>query len=273
MGYHTKPDGCFVTLFNAFQPLESSRGRTGDMSSLKGYGESPVKQQQNEKRNAVKRKLDQFTDWLSRGKNEANECVSQTSFSRSLLTRAIARRSISRRYSTPLRTGHKTAHLFTESTRYSYIADPDLVAPRKWFKVYVDHILAIYGTEHSIQKEDLMLGECIVYTSSSTLAHRCLVIGTLDAPEYAMFVSHTHPDGQVNFNVFTGSRVGQKWGEFSTSTDLGMAAPGGPAYKEEVPLTDFYAHVSSVKKPSEAWDTVLIARLRFPPDRDEATIL
>ena len=106
-----------------------------------------------------------------------------------------------------------------------------------------------------------------------TCAYLPLVIGTLDTPDYAMFVSHTHPDGQVNFNVFTGSRVGQKWGEFSTSTDLGMAAPGGPAYTEEVPLADFYSHVSIVKKPSDPWDTVLIARLRFPTDKDEATIL
>ena len=57
-----------------------------------------------------------------------------------------------------MRNGHKAAHLFTESTMYSYIAEPDLAAPRKWFKANINQILAIYGTDHIIQKEDLMLG-------------------------------------------------------------------------------------------------------------------
>ncbi|KIP06901.1 hypothetical protein PHLGIDRAFT_106442 [Phlebiopsis gigantea 11061_1 CR5-6] len=238
VGYYNKPSGSFVTLFNAFNPADSTDRRLVGIPSLNGYGSSPVKHTPKEKRNAMMRKFDQFTDWLSRGKQDTNE------------------RSISRRYSTPLRNGHKSAYLFTESTMYNYIADPELAAPRKWFNATFHRILEIYGTERSIQKEDLML-----------------VIGTLDAPEYAMFVSHTHPDGQVNFNVFTGSQVGQKWGEFSTSTDLAMAAPDGPAYKEEVPLADFWPRISKVKEPGEPWDTVLIARLRFPTDKDEATIL
>lgn len=60
-----------------------------------------------------------------------------------------------RRYSLPLRAGHKTAHLFTESTRYRYIED--LSTPKKWFKANVDQILAVYGAEHHTSKEDLYL--------------------------------------------------------------------------------------------------------------------
>ena len=67
-----------------------------------------------------------------------------------------ADRSYSRSYSSPLRAGHKTAHLFTESTVYRYIED--LATPKKWFKANADHILAIYGAEHRISKEDLYVG-------------------------------------------------------------------------------------------------------------------
>lgn len=66
-----------------------------------------------------------------------------------------------RRYYLPLRTGHKTAHLFTESTRYRYIED--LSAPKKWFKANVEHILAVYGAEHHILKEDLYFGKPLLH--------------------------------------------------------------------------------------------------------------
>lgn len=85
---------------------------------------------------------------------------------------------MSRRYSFPLRTGHKAAYVCTESTMYRYVESLD--APKKWFKSNVDSILETYGPIHHIQKEDLFL-----------------VIGTLSAPDYALFVSHKHPDGQV----------------------------------------------------------------------------
>lgn len=74
----------------------------------------------------------------------------------------VLSRTISRRYSTPLRNGHKTAQLFTESTVYKFVKDPELAAPRKWFQAWADHILHIYGIEHAIQKGDLMLGKSCV---------------------------------------------------------------------------------------------------------------
>lgn len=101
------------------------------------------------------------------------------------------------------------------------------------------------------------------------------VIGTLEAADYALFVSHSHPDGQVNFNVFASSKLGQPWGEFSTTTatDLSASAMSGPVYHEEVPRVQANSKVSRVRKASEPWDTVLVARLRFAPDREEPTVL
>ncbi|TBU27843.1 hypothetical protein BD311DRAFT_807345 [Dichomitus squalens] len=94
-----------------------------------------------------------------------------------------------RQYSSPLRSGHKAANLFTESTVYRYMEDP--VTSKKWFKANTDNVLAIYKAEHRITKEDLYL-----------------VIGTLKAQDYALFINHEHPNGQVNFNVFSAMRNG-----------------------------------------------------------------
>lgn len=63
---------------------------------------------------------------------------------------------MSRRYSSPLRTGHETSHLFTETTVYRYVGD--LHTPKKWFLANIDHLVELYGEEHVIQKEDFMLG-------------------------------------------------------------------------------------------------------------------
>ncbi|KAI0713981.1 hypothetical protein C8Q76DRAFT_693720 [Earliella scabrosa] len=93
-----------------------------------------------------------------------------------------------RRYTSQLRAGHRTAHLFTESTVYRYIEE--LATPKKWFKANADGILALYGKEPRISKEDLYL-----------------VIGTLEAQEYALCVSHEHPDGQLALNVFSAKRT------------------------------------------------------------------
>ena len=68
-----------------------------------------------------------------------------------------------RRYSVPLRAGHKAAHLFTETTTYRYIEDPKLSTPKRWFVANVDKILELYGKEHQLQKEDLCLGAFLFF--------------------------------------------------------------------------------------------------------------
>jgi abelson tyrosine-protein kinase 1 len=80
----------------------------------------------------------------------------------------------------------------------------------------------------------------------------------------------------VDFEVYTGqrdARVGETWGKFSTTTDLSTSIQGGPMYghNEAVPLMLASSKVSTVCLPSEPWDTVLLARLRFLTDRDEPT--
>ena len=179
---------------------------------------------------------------------------------------------LSRRYSSPLRSGHKTAHLFTESTVYRYIED--LATPKKWFKANVDNILQIYGAEHRITKEDLYLG-----TPKPSSCHQprgltslVIVIGTLEAQDYALFVSHEHPDGQVNFNVFSATRNGQPWGEFTFSSDLSSSFLGGPRYEEPVGAPQ-YSRKISTSGNNGRWDSVLLARLRFKPDSTEPTSL
>lgn len=68
----------------------------------------------------------------------------------------VCRKTV-RRYSTPLRAGHKAAHLFTETTMYRYVED--LQTPKRWFVAHVDRILELYGQEYQLQKEDLFLGK------------------------------------------------------------------------------------------------------------------
>jgi hypothetical protein len=113
-----------------------------------------------------------------------------------------------------------------------------------------------------------------------------VVIGTLYGPDYAMFVSHQHPDGQVrssaihglherqlialssqaHFNVFSPAKTGQEWGMFTTDTDVPIAVA--------FPITrNFWRIPGFMRTTSRLWDTVLLARLRFKPDSSEPTSL
>ncbi|KAG2747802.1 hypothetical protein P692DRAFT_201806312 [Suillus brevipes Sb2] len=62
------------------------------------------------------------------------------------------------------------------------------------FKANVKAIVKEYAPRHPIQKEDIIL-----------------VFGTLCAPEYALFVSHSHPNGQAHFNIFSDRESGRPW--------------------------------------------------------------
>ncbi|KAF8890966.1 hypothetical protein BD779DRAFT_1515523 [Infundibulicybe gibba] len=235
VGYLSKPSGTFVTLFNSFSPDKSSEGSTRRMPSLYGYGRVASGSQRQDKRNAAQRGLDAFVGLLT-FKNRGDGHISK---------------NVSRRYSFPLRAGHKMSYLCTETTMYRYVEDLD--APKKWFKANVDLILEIYGAQHHIQKEDLFL-----------------VIGTLDTPDYALFVSHNHSDGQAHFNVFSSPKSGLPWGTFTTDTEVPPEF-GGPSYHEAAPGNPLSA--SKVSNNGGPWDTVLIARLRFKPDVLEPTSL
>jgi abelson tyrosine-protein kinase 1 len=65
--------------------------------------------------------------------------------------------SVGRQYTYQLRSGHKAAHLVTETTNYQYMTSLD--APKKWFNATVDSILGAYGEQYRLEKEDLFLGK------------------------------------------------------------------------------------------------------------------
>lgn len=230
--------GKFVTLLNCFYPDKAANGGGGGgagLPSVYGYGRVVTGSQRTDKRTAAQRGLAAIAGLLAFKKGSGHD--------------GTLSQNVARRYSFPLRAGHKTAYLCTESTVYRYIENLD--APKKWFKANVDAIMQQYGEMAQIQKEDLYL-----------------VIGTLDAPDYALFVSHNHPDGQAHFNVFSAPKTGQPWGTFTTDAEV---EGGGPSYHE--PLHGAQVSASQVSATGGPWDTVLVARLRFKPDVAEPTSL
>jgi abelson tyrosine-protein kinase 1 len=65
-------------------------------------------------------------------------------------------RRISRTQSFQLRTRHKVAYIYAESTMYRYITNVEV--PKKWFQSNIDHIMKIYGREQRLTREDIYLG-------------------------------------------------------------------------------------------------------------------
>jgi abelson tyrosine-protein kinase 1 len=180
VGYLNKPSGAFVTIFNCFTPEKTAKGVLKTLPSVHGYGQVTTGSQRQDKRNAAQRGLDAIAGLLTFKSTKTEGAISwvEVLVFEYFALNCVGRQSVSRRYSFPLRTGHKSAYLCTETTMYRYVENLD--APKKWFKSNVDSIVETYGPIHQIQKEDLFL-----------------VIGTLSAPDYALFVSHKHPDGQV----------------------------------------------------------------------------
>jgi hypothetical protein len=161
VGYLSKPSGTFVTLFNVFQPDQSDNVVVQGMPSIYGYGRVAIGSQRKDERNAAQRSIDAFVGKLAfRSRGGLNisyvliffpvYCGIGTEYCRH------CRQSVTRRYSFPLRSGHKTAYMCTETTVYDYM--DNLHAPKKWFKANIGLILQIFGVEHQIQKEDLFLG-------------------------------------------------------------------------------------------------------------------
>ena len=110
------------------------------------------------------------------------------------------RQKVSRRYTYPLQAGHGIAVMCTETTKYRYLEQ--LEAPKKWFQSNVNSVISNYGMQHNIQKEDLFLGVYLPISIVLTGLIFTVVIGTLCAPNHALFVSHSHPDGHVRCYFF-----------------------------------------------------------------------
>ncbi|KIY72595.1 hypothetical protein CYLTODRAFT_486241 [Cylindrobasidium torrendii FP15055 ss-10] len=223
VGYLSKPNGNFVTLFNALSPSKSPKGQhPSALPTIIGYGDLKRSTQKMEVRNAAKRGIDALTGMFRKPGDPS-------------------------RYSHPLRAGHKAAFLYTESTTYKYLDTLD--AAKKWFTTHALEILAIYGPEHDIQREDLFL-----------------VIGTLNTPDYALFVSHNHPDGEANL-VLLPPIYNKPWGVIRTQTEC----RGGPSYHE--PYAGGNVSSTKISRNGDHEATVLLARLRFKPDSAEPTSL
>ncbi|KAL1746636.1 hypothetical protein HDZ31DRAFT_33729, partial [Schizophyllum fasciatum] len=232
IGYLSKPAGRFVTLFNAFSPDHANEESVRGLPSVSGYGTWRVGTQQVEKRGIAQRGLDAIVGFLTY-KSRGGGASSQ---------------SVARRYSYPLRSGHKVAYLCTEAATYRYLFSAD--AAKRWFVANVDAVVRAYGREHHVGKEDLFFGT---------------LVGTLDAADHALFVSHAHPDGQAHFNVYAAPGQGQPWGAFTCDAATDVA---GPSYEDSLPER---VTASKVSGSGDAPRTVLLARLRFKPDEKEPT--
>jgi len=234
VGYLSKPSGTFITLFNAFHPNKSSLEAVRAIPSIAGYGRVTTGGQQSKRNNWMNTIMGLLTY-----KNKGN---------------GVFPNAVSRRYTCPLKAGHKAAFLCAEATEYRYVISDGggkLDVPKQWFRVNVDTIMKIYGAQHQIQREELFL-----------------VVGTLRASNYALFVSHNHPEGHAHFNVFASPKAGQPWGMFTTDSEYEGAGPCADAPDESSRQS-----ASKVSSHGGPWDTVLVARLRFKPDNTEPTTL
>ena len=67
--------------------------------------------------------------------------------------------AVSRTQAFQLRAGHKVAHMYSESTVYRYLTDPNLHIPKLWFQHNIDQILKLFGMDHKLTREDVFLGK------------------------------------------------------------------------------------------------------------------
>ncbi|KAF8528481.1 hypothetical protein BU17DRAFT_80889 [Hysterangium stoloniferum] len=276
VGYLSKPHGSFITLFNALTPSLAIDPRVRSMASIHKIGTVREAQLSHVER----RSFAQMGVEYVRGLLDFSSRGAAGDFSR----------AVKKRYAYPLRAGHKHAYLCTENTTYRYMVDID--AAKAWFKKNIQEILEYYGREHALHREDVFLSEFSPFTlislrpPSSPFRFFLLlsrtkypllttaVIGTLEAREYGLFVSHEHPDGQVHFNVYADRREGQDWGIFSTDLELSPSAQAGPEYEGDPPnLSSVHAtKISTVRTWSDVEvDAVLLAKLRFKPDEEAPT--
>ena len=65
VGYLRKPEGTFVTLFNALDPPQTSGGVLEGMASLHGYGKVSQGSYRQDKRDRARRGLDAIRSWLA----------------------------------------------------------------------------------------------------------------------------------------------------------------------------------------------------------------
>ncbi|KAH7882518.1 hypothetical protein F5I97DRAFT_1982693, partial [Phlebopus sp. FC_14] len=235
IGYLSKPKGEFVTLLNALDPFRTASGAAKDIKSMHAYGKLKIETRPENKRSVVRRGLDALSSFLA--SNLRNNELEK----------------VARRYSFPLKAGQKTAYICTESTIYRCFINWE--APKAWFKKNIDVILKEYAPHHPIRKEDL-----------------CLVVATLGAPDYALFVSRSHPGGQAHFNVLANRKAGQPWGRFTTWCD-GKMSESAPFASKVSTVRGNRGNRNGSVLGSVKWDTLMVARLGFKLDGGDPVLL
>jgi hypothetical protein len=208
IGYLSKPRGAFITLFNALHPNRSSLEAVRAIPGIDGYGRVTNEGQRVSKRNPF---IDTIMGLLTI-KNKSNGDIPYVFQIRECKINDLtavdcdSSQPVNRRYMFPLKTGHRAAFLCAETTEYRYLISEEggqLDAPKRWFKANVDTIMKIYGAQHQIQREELCLGTSRNEASMNPEfdLHKS-VVGTLRTPNYALFVSHNHPEGHVSHPRF-----------------------------------------------------------------------
>jgi abelson tyrosine-protein kinase 1 len=113
-------------------------------------------------------------------------------------------------------------------------------------------------------------------SSSRSDCHH-LVVGSLEAPDYGMFVSHKCPDGQAHFDVFNDRKPGTRWGEFTVDhSDPNRGSFVADASWIEKNQGKGAEKVCSQRcstngESGKGWNSLILARLRFRPDEDDPT--
>ncbi|KAF9039833.1 hypothetical protein BJ165DRAFT_1530849 [Panaeolus papilionaceus] len=225
VGYLSKAAGQFVTLFNSLRPHKCDNFTIRNLLPLRLPGLQPIGTQRIDKRTPSQKAYDLIAGSLT-------------------LPHAVSS-NVSRQCSYHLKKGLTAAHLYTEIMEYHYMNLDSTEVPKTWFSENADTILKVYGYRHQIQKEDLFL-----------------VLGEIRTPGYALFVSHSHPEGQAHFNVFANRKHNHPWGAFTFEHSTPTCVPHDHVDVDPVPF-DFHSKISDVGDP---WETVLLARLRFRPD-------
>ncbi|KAI0027345.1 hypothetical protein K488DRAFT_74612 [Vararia minispora EC-137] len=233
VGYLSKPEGRFVTLLNCIDGSDAADRRALPFPRLSELGKVDTFAVRNEKRSAAQRGMDMVRN-LFRGSGDRG-----------------ARSNVSCTHAYRLRAGHKAAYLYAESTVYRYMEDINVL--KAWFVANIDQIMAVHGPAHNLVREDVFL-----------------IVGVLEAQDYAMFVSHQHLDGQMNFNVFVSARPGEPWGAF---TPIPEKRAGEPQDEDLGPMSMQWASKVSTVRAGNGRDAVLLSRLRFKADATEPTLL
>lgn len=111
--------------------------------------------------------------------------------------------------------------------------------------------------------------------SGLTRDYSSAVVGTLDASDWAVFVSDDHVDGRAQFNVFAGREKGEPWGMYTMEPAIKNGNTGPTSRWVDVDQGTFASKVSCVTLGGHdvAGDTVMLAGLRFEQAMQAPTVM